>query len=525
MKKVLYGKITSEKIERFSNGGSVLSNTVKMIGILLITAAASEAMYSFGLGNQNMIILYLMAVLVISSITPGYVYGILAALISTLAYDFQITAPRLGFSFTLGLPITLFIMLLFTIVTSTITARIKERAVIAFEREQRAQQMYEINQKLLAARNLGAITTLTKEFLTNHLHRPAILYTEDPLLPEQDGFEAPKESGEQIMPLYSNEQKRQVHRMFRIGESETERPFDDSSYDVFNIPVVSKGLVLGVIGIACKGNPLSQSELIFVKILVGQVALALELQYLSDKQAHIVVESEKEKMRSTLLRSFSHELRTPLTDIFKASSAILEQKDLDAEALEKLARDIKLDAQWLISMVENILIITRISGDSLHVEKKPEAAGKIVTDAVAIARKRYSGYTFHVHIPDELLLVPMDGSLISQVLINLLENAAENSPDGSLILVDLKKKDNYAEFDIMDNGSGISENLLDNLFEVHAAPRGQSPDVPRGTGLGLSICQTIVQAHGGNIEGQNRDKHGAKFSFRLPLQDDEESGR
>lgn len=518
------GKITKEKIEKFSRGGSVLSSTVKMIGILLITAAASEAMYSFGFGNQNMIILYLTAVLVISSITPGYIYGILAALAGTLVYDFQITEPRLGFSFTLGLPITLFIMLLFTIITSTITTRIKERAVIAFEREQRAQQMYEINQKLLAARNLDAITALTKEFLTIHLHRPAMLYTRDPLLPDQDKFKIPEESGEQMMLLYSNEQKRQVHRMFRIGESETERPFDDSGYDVFNIPVVSKSLVLGVIGIACKGNPLSDSELIFVRILVGQVALALELQYLSDKQAHIVVESEKEKMRGTLLRSISHELRTPLTDIFKASSAILEQNNLDADALEKLARDIKLDAQWLISMVENILIITRISGDKINVKKEPEPAGEIVNEAVSIARKRYSGYTFHVHIPDEPLLVPMDGSLISQVLINLLENAAKNSPDGSLILVDLKKKDDCAEFDIIDNGSGIPENLLDNLFEVHAAPRGQSPDSPRGAGLGLSICQTIVQAHGGTIEGQNRDKQGAKFSFRLPLRDDEKSG-
>jgi two-component system sensor histidine kinase KdpD len=196
----------------------------------------------------------------------------------------------------------------------------------------------------------------------------------------------------------------------------------------------------------------------------------------------------------------------------------MEQKELDSETVMSLASDIRLDAQWLIRMVENILTITRISGDNLKVQKTQEAAEEVVFETVAIIRKRFPNHVIHTRIPDDLLMVEMDGTLISQVMINLLENAAKNSAEGSMIFVNLEKKDGFAVFEILDEGSGIPEHLLDTLFEVRPTWGDQPPSAAQGMGLGLSICKTIVQAHGGTIEGRNRIKKGAKFSFRLPLQ-------
>ena len=117
-------------------------------------------------------------------------------------------------------------------------------------------------------------------------------------------------------------------------------------------------------------------------------------------------------------------------------------------------------------------------------------------------------------------MVPMDATLISQVLINLLENAIKNSDEGALVLLTLKKKGDFARFEVCDHGRGIPEQLLSNLFELHS-PHSESEDLgadsSKGLGIGLSICKTIIQAHGGEIEGCNREEGGARFIFTLPL--------
>ncbi len=87
-----------------------------------------------------------------------------------------------------------------------------------------------------------------------------------------------------------------------------------------------------------------------------------------------------------------------------------------------------------------------------------------------------------------------------------------------MIFVNLEKKDGCTVFEILDEGNGIPEHLLDSLFDVPPTMGDQPPSAAQGMGLGLSICKTIVQAHDGAIEGHNRIKRGAKFSFRLPLQ-------
>jgi len=169
-------------------------------------------------------------------------------------------------------------------------------------------------------------------------------------------------------------------------------------------------------------------------------------------------------------------------------------------------------------MVENILTVTQISQDSIQLNKSMEAAEEVMSQAVTLVRARFPFCLIHVKIPDELIMVPMDATLISQVIINLLENAVRNSEEGTLVLFTLTLKDRFALFEISDRGGGIPSHILDNLFEVQAQ-EGIAADSSRGFGIGLSICRTIIHAHGGAIEGHNREKGGAKFSFMLPLDD------
>ena len=231
-------------------------------------------------------------------------------------------------------------------------------------------------------------------------------------------------------------------------------------------------------------------------------------------------EAEREKIHSNLLRAVSHDIRTPLTGIVGATNALLEQEGLTEVQQKKLLRNANEDAQWLIRIVENLLSITRI-GDSEepHVKKTPEAAEEILESAVSKFHKRCPEMQVDIHLPENLLMVPMDPLLMEQVLLNLLENSALHGETLDMITISLQQNGNMVEFIVEDNGVGIAPDKIKNLFNGAAHSSYQS-DSRRNMGIGLSVCRTIVQAHGGTIKGENREAGGARFTVTLPMEEE-----
>ncbi len=247
----------------------------------------------------------------------------------------------------------------------------------------------------------------------------------------------------------------------------------------------------------------------------AQLALQKERQAQAMRQ-----EAEQEKMRSNLLRAISHDLRTPLTAISGAAQTILEGgDDLPKERRETMLRNITKDSHWLIRMVENLLSVTHISGGGAQLKKSDELAEEVISGAAAQVRKRYPGCDLTIHDPGDMLFVPMDATLIEQVLINLMENAIKY---GGSAEVSYCAVGSSALFTVRDYGPGISPELMPKLFSGGLNSSGSTPinkdaDSTRGMGIGLSICHTIVTAHGGEIHAENPADGGALFSFVLPL--------
>ena len=134
--------------------------------------------------------------------------------------------------------------------------------------------------------------------------------------------------------------------------------------------------------------------------------------------------------------------------------------------------------------------------------------------------KRAPLRTIQVSIPDEVLMIPMDGKLIQQVLINLLDNALKHTRPQEEITLTLRREQNEAVFTVQDEGEGIAEKDLEHIFQTFYTTRTRRADAQHGIGLGLPICESIVQAHHGTISARNRtDGHGAEFTFRLPLEE------
>lgn len=273
------------------------------------------------------------------------------------------------------------------------------------------------------------------------------------------------------------------------------------------------------INFTMSGYPLSFLGMLSISIITSTATTHLKMQAeMIEDQDRQLLEAEKETMRANLLRAISHDLRTPLTGIIGSSTTYLENKEyLSEEERDTLVAHIQEDATWLLHMVENLLSVTRINADTASVRAADEPVEEVVEEAVTRIRKRVPGIALKVSVPDEFYLVPMDATLIEQVIINLVENAALHSETTAPIELNVHKEGDGMQFDIIDYGKGIDPARLSSLFDgtnLYADHTGG--DIRKGIGIGLSICKTIITAHKGTITASNHG-HGAIFSFILPM--------
>lgn len=261
------------------------------------------------------------------------------------------------------------------------------------------------------------------------------------------------------------------------------------------------------------GYPLTFLVMLAVSVSVGTLTTQIK------QQEQIRLEAEKEKMRGNLLWAVSHDIRTPLTSIVGSASGILDNRRvLSEEKILELVKDIRDEAQWLIRIVENLLSVTRINGENAGINTDDEIVEEIISSAVIKFRKRFPDVNIDVDMPEEFLMVPMDGILIEQVLVNLLENSVLHGKTLSRIRIVVTKQESRLVFAVEDDGQGIRESILPVMFEgCLQSMEGEEYDSKRNMGIGLSVCMSIVKAHKGNMRAENISAGGARVSFWLPL--------
>lgn len=267
-------------------------------------------------------------------------------------------------------------------------------------------------------------------------------------------------------------------------------------------------------------------ELLFSAIVMLVVAIVTGTLTTQIKmQEKIKAETEKERMRSNLLRAISHDIRTPLTTIYGSSSTILENFDvLSKEQQVKLLKEVNEDSKWLIRMVENLLLVTKMDSekDKVRIVKLPIALDELVDTVLVKFQKRCPDQQVIVRIPDEFLFVPMDGTLMEQVLLNLLENAVYHADGMTELRMEVTVDGSYARFSVRDNGCGIEKDKIDKVFSGYLIEKETPVDGKRNNmGIGLSVCAAIVKAHGSRLKVRNIYP-GTEFYFSLEMEDEDE---
>lgn len=498
----------------------VLKDGIRTLFLLILFTILANTFHVLAAGNASIDIIYVLCVLLVSRFTSGYIWGIIASLFGVIGVNYFFTYPFFELNFTLsGYPVTFIGMLSISVITSTLTTHIKEQGKMTALREDYLNKLNEINKQLIMTDSISQIIELVLSYVISTYKVSCIFYTNDPTknaVPVTHIME-----GEDEAVFFSYAEKANAHLAY-ITQKTTGLHHSEVASVCLYLPITSHGMIWGVLGLYCEGNPsFKEDNLSFLSLMLPQVALAFERQTLSDDHRKLAIESEKEKMRANLLRAISHDLRTPLTSMIGASAAYLENDTLLNETEKKeLITHIHEDSNWLLHMVENLLSVTRIAKGTAKVNKHPEPLEEVISESISRVKKRYNNSAIRVSVPNEFIMVPMDATLIEQVIINLLENALKHSHSTEPIELNAIKEDNVIKVQVLDHGIGLPPNRLDTLFDGYSSNPNESSDTSKGMGIGLSICKTIIRAHSGNIWAENLKK-GSVFTFTLPLEGDD----
>ena len=184
-----------------------------------------------------------------------------------------------------------------------------------------------------------------------------------------------------------------------------------------------------------------------------------------------------------------------------------------------MMQDIHEEARWLLRMIENVLSVTKIGNYNPELDKTLEPVEEVIADSVARSKKYFPDLKIEIHLPDELIMLPMDPILIRQVVTNLVDNAYRHGNSQEKIELNVHTAEDYAEFSVQDYGQGLPPEDLKQIFCGFGGRKQKDGDTSRGLGLGMSICKTIIEAHNGQIFAENVAGKGLKVTFRLPMEE------
>ncbi len=252
--------------------------------------------------------------------------------------------------------------------------------------------------------------------------------------------------------------------------------------------------------------------------------LALELERTSVKlQLARERERAQDQARRELVSWVSHDLRAPLQRIRAAAEALEDRVFDDPERVGSLRRTLRVEADRLGALVDDLFELSRIEAGSLQLPFEPVSLEDLVSELLAAAAPtaQANAVTLDGHISTPVPQLQASPMHLARALSNLLDNAIRETPSGGTVTAEVGVDDGDAVVAINDECGGITDDQLSPL--LIRPPRGQAGP-PGHTGLGLPIAVGLVAAHGGTITVANRDG-GCRFETRVPLLSDQRSER
>ncbi|CQH55912.1 two-component system sensor histidine kinase KdpD [Yersinia frederiksenii] len=486
-----------------------LRGCVAAIGLCALITVLSQWLIP-GFDQANLVMVYLLGVVIIA-LFYGRWPSVFAAVINVASFDLFFVQPHWSLAVTdVQYLVTFGVMLIVGIVVGNLTAGVRYQARIARYREQRARHLYEMSRGLNRALTPADIAKTSRHFLSSSFQAKT-----DLLLPQEDG---------RLQQIATDE-----GNTLSVDEAIARWSFDKGApagagtdtlpgvpYQL--LPLTAAKQTFGVLAI----EPANLRQLMvpeqqrLLQTFTSLIANALERLHLARSAELAKLDAEREQLRNSLLAALSHDLRTPLTVLF--GQAEILTLDLAAEGSRHAPQANQIRQQVLSTtrLVNNLLDMARIQSGGFSLRKEWQSLEEIVGSALHLLEATLSHNQIRVELPDEMVLINCDGSLLERVFINLLENAHKYAGYDALLGIRAVVQGEWLNIEVWDNGSGVAVGQEQLIFDKFS--RGNKESAIPGVGLGLAICRAIIDVHGGRIWVEKNAEGGASFHFTLPLE-------
>jgi two-component system sensor histidine kinase KdpD len=475
---------------------------------IIVAATVLSLLLRDRIALANLVMIYLLAVVAIA-MRHSRSTAIASSVLAVASFDFFCVPPFLTFAVSdTEYLLTFAVMLAVSIVISTLTVKLREQAAMAGEREARTQSLYRLAHSLAHAQRLfeagQALAPLVSEvfrssanvFLPNSENK--IQFRRRVL----DNYTPPTQEEGIAQWAFDHGQK--------AGRGAATLPGATALY----LPLRVKEKSYGVL--ALEQPPSGTAEAAHLEAMLNQTAQTMERLAALELAREAEIETERERLRNSLLSAVSHDIKTPLAGIRGAASTLrLQSEKLSELQKNALLEGLEDESERLGRLVSNLLEMTRLEQGQLSLRREWCSLEEAVGACLERMSRSLGAKRVTVGIPADFPLIEADPTLLEQLLQNLIENALRHTPPESQLWIRAEPRDHAALLIVEDDGPGFPPAEASKVFDKFF--RGSSADPSRGSGLGLAIVKLIAEAHGGRVRALQRAGGGARIEVELPL--------
>ena len=477
--------------------GNFNNPIVRVLVSTAIVAAMTAAYYRWLHVNATTVgFSFLLIVLFISS-AWGLPYAIFAAILATSAYNFFFLPPVLRF--TIADPqnwIALSAFLGTAVVASHLSERARRGTRHADQRRREVERLYAFSQQLWLSEGVfELLNVIPKHIVESFGVSGAALFLKN----RQEVY-------------FFDETSRSLFSIDQLNAiSDRGEPVLEREKKICYMPLRMGVRSVGALGLS--GCDLSRESL---EAIGSLVAISIERANTVEKLTRTEAARESDRLRSMLLDSVTHEFRTPLTAIKASAETLLSDAELDKPQQKDLLVVINQESDRLNRLVGEAAEVSQLDSHQLQPRIEIHQIREAVDAAVKASQQAARQHPLEIEIPQKLPPVRMDVERITEVIVQLLDNAARYSQPGTPIHITAESRNSEVVTSVADHGLGIDEVEQQMIFEKFYRGRDQRMLI-QGTGMGLAIAKAIIELHGGRIGVTSQLGRGSVFYFSLPV--------